>query len=157
MSCRACGCLHGVCVCGVYGVCVWGVCTVHVCGLCARCTIAYCAWYLHPSWQTPIDEIDAAARVLDPVFSGVGDPSKRAFGVFYKVCTHGYTGIAMGRMVCWWLVCLLRDVHSALTRANLAACALAVAITSPASCVCMCVCVCACVCVCSQDYFVSEW
>lgn len=36
-------------------------------------------------YQTPIDEIDAAARVLDPIFSGVVDPSKRAYGVFYKV------------------------------------------------------------------------
>ncbi len=35
--------------------------------------------------QTPIDEVDAAARVLDPIFSGVSDPSKRAYGVFFKV------------------------------------------------------------------------
>jgi hypothetical protein len=34
--------------------------------------------------QTPIDEVDAAARVLDPVFVGAGDATKRAFGVFYK-------------------------------------------------------------------------
>ncbi len=119
-------------------VCVHGVRLPGVYALCAGCA---------PSWQTPIDEIDAAARVLDPVFSGVGDPSKRAFGVFYKVCSHGYTGIAMGRMVCWGLVCLLRDVYSALTRANLATCALAVTTTSPASCVCVCVCLRVCVCV----------
>ena len=34
-------------------------------------------------FQTPIDEVDAAARILDPVFSGLasGEP---AFGVFLK-------------------------------------------------------------------------
>jgi NAD(P)-dependent dehydrogenase (short-subunit alcohol dehydrogenase family) len=38
------------------------------------------------NFQTPIDEIDAASRVLDPVMSGVmeTDPSKRPFGIFLK-------------------------------------------------------------------------
>ena len=36
-------------------------------------------------FQTPLDEVDAAARVLDPVLSGVGEPTKpRLFGVFFK-------------------------------------------------------------------------
>merc|ERR1719291_331667 len=34
-------------------------------------------------FQTPIDEIDAAARVLDPVFVGV-TTSKPAHGIFFK-------------------------------------------------------------------------
>ena len=38
----------------------------------------------HAHFQTPIDELDAAARVLDPVFVGSVDATKRAFGVFYK-------------------------------------------------------------------------
>jgi len=36
------------------------------------------------NFQTPIDEVDAAARILDPVFSGVNDPSQRIFGKFMK-------------------------------------------------------------------------
>eukprot|EP00656_Telonema_subtile_P051553 TRINITY_DN6963_c0_g1_i1.p1 TRINITY_DN6963_c0_g1~~TRINITY_DN6963_c0_g1_i1.p1 ORF type:complete len:506 (+),score=168.33 TRINITY_DN6963_c0_g1_i1:264-1781(+) len=35
------------------------------------------------SFQTPIDEIDAAARILDPVFSGM-TAEQPAFGVFFK-------------------------------------------------------------------------
>ena len=35
------------------------------------------------NFQTPIDEIDAAARILDPVFSGLGDETP-AHGVFFK-------------------------------------------------------------------------
>lgn len=34
-------------------------------------------------FQTPLDEIDAAARILDPVFMGFNEESK-AFGLFYK-------------------------------------------------------------------------
>ena len=36
------------------------------------------------NFQTPIDEVDAAARVLDPVVTGVRDKSKRVFGLFLK-------------------------------------------------------------------------
>ena len=35
------------------------------------------------NFQTPIDEIDAAARILDPVFSGVAE-QKRVYGKFLK-------------------------------------------------------------------------
>jgi NAD(P)-dependent dehydrogenase (short-subunit alcohol dehydrogenase family) len=37
-------------------------------------------------FQTPIDEIDAAARIVDPIFTGVngGRDSKKAYGVFLK-------------------------------------------------------------------------
>jgi NAD(P)-dependent dehydrogenase (short-subunit alcohol dehydrogenase family) len=37
-------------------------------------------------FQTPIDEVDGASRVLDPVFSGMtaSDPSRRLCGVFLK-------------------------------------------------------------------------
>ena len=35
------------------------------------------------NFQTPIDEIDAAARILDPVFMGVNEGQK-TFGIFYK-------------------------------------------------------------------------
>lgn len=35
------------------------------------------------NFQTPIDEIDAAARILDPVFTGVRDQS-RIYGKFLK-------------------------------------------------------------------------
>jgi NAD(P)-dependent dehydrogenase (short-subunit alcohol dehydrogenase family) len=37
-------------------------------------------------FQTPIDEIDAAARIVDPIFTGVngGRESKKAYGVFLK-------------------------------------------------------------------------
>ena len=34
-------------------------------------------------FQTPIDEIDAAARILDPVFSGVIE-QQRLYGKFLK-------------------------------------------------------------------------
>ena len=34
-------------------------------------------------FQTPIDEVDAAARILDPVFSGV-ETGAPVFGVFLK-------------------------------------------------------------------------
>jgi hypothetical protein len=34
-------------------------------------------------FQTPIDEIDAAARILDPVFSGVNEGT-RLYGKFLK-------------------------------------------------------------------------
>ena len=33
-------------------------------------------------FQTPLDEVDAAARILDPVFSGVRGEAR--FGVFLK-------------------------------------------------------------------------
>jgi len=36
------------------------------------------------NFQTPLDEVDGASRVLDPVFSGVRDPSLRQFGCFLK-------------------------------------------------------------------------
>jgi NAD(P)-dependent dehydrogenase (short-subunit alcohol dehydrogenase family) len=37
------------------------------------------------SFQTPIDEIDAAARILDPVFSGVNNPdAEKDYGKFLK-------------------------------------------------------------------------
>lgn len=36
------------------------------------------------NFQTPIDEVDAAARVLDPVVTGVKDKTKRVFGLFLK-------------------------------------------------------------------------
>ena len=37
------------------------------------------------NFQTPIDEVDGASRVLDPVFMGlVSPPDKRTFGVFLK-------------------------------------------------------------------------
>jgi NAD(P)-dependent dehydrogenase (short-subunit alcohol dehydrogenase family) len=37
-------------------------------------------------FQTPIDEVDAAARILDPVFSGVngGRESEKEYGKFLK-------------------------------------------------------------------------
>ncbi|CAB9524119.1 oxidoreductase-like protein [Seminavis robusta] len=37
-------------------------------------------------FQTPIDEVDAASRILDPIFSGVngGRDSKKVYGVFLK-------------------------------------------------------------------------
>lgn len=37
-------------------------------------------------FQTPIDEIDAAARILDPIFSGVmnGAETPKLFGKFLK-------------------------------------------------------------------------
>jgi NAD(P)-dependent dehydrogenase (short-subunit alcohol dehydrogenase family) len=36
-------------------------------------------------FQTPIDEIDAAARILDPVFSGVNNPdAEKDYGKFLK-------------------------------------------------------------------------
>jgi hypothetical protein len=34
--------------------------------------------------QPPLDEVDGAARVLDPVFLGAADPTRRAHGVFFK-------------------------------------------------------------------------
>lgn len=34
-------------------------------------------------FQTPIDEVDAAARILDPIFSGVLE-HKRTYGKFLK-------------------------------------------------------------------------
>jgi NAD(P)-dependent dehydrogenase (short-subunit alcohol dehydrogenase family) len=34
--------------------------------------------------STPLDEIDGAARVLDPVFAGAADPAARTSGVFLK-------------------------------------------------------------------------
>jgi hypothetical protein len=55
----------------VLGVAVFGVSSYVVC--------------LASYFQTPLDEVDAAARVLDPVLSGVGEPTKpRLFGVFFK-------------------------------------------------------------------------
>lgn len=38
------------------------------------------------NFQTPIDEIDAAARILDPIFTGVigGPGSKKEYGKFLK-------------------------------------------------------------------------
>jgi hypothetical protein len=38
------------------------------------------------NFQTPIDEIDAAARILDPIFSGVNAPVgyKHVYGQFLK-------------------------------------------------------------------------
>ena len=37
------------------------------------------------NFQTPLDEIDAAARVLDPVFDGINNGSSDLpFGVFFK-------------------------------------------------------------------------
>jgi hypothetical protein len=40
-------------------------------------------------FQTPIDEIDAAARIMDPIFTGVEmdlncNKDKKQFGIFYK-------------------------------------------------------------------------
>lgn len=35
------------------------------------------------NFQTPIDEVDAAARILDPVFSGVSEGTQ-SYGLFYK-------------------------------------------------------------------------
>ena len=35
-------------------------------------------------FQTPIDEIDAAARILDPIFTGVAEGAAPRFGVFLK-------------------------------------------------------------------------
>lgn len=40
-------------------------------------------------FQTPIDEIDAAARILDPIFTGVGidlngSDDLKQYGKFYK-------------------------------------------------------------------------
>ncbi len=35
------------------------------------------------NFQTPIDEIDAAARVLDPVFTGANG-GRKLFGIFLK-------------------------------------------------------------------------
>ena len=35
-------------------------------------------------FQTPIDEIDAVARILDPVFSAIGSSDKRVYGIFLK-------------------------------------------------------------------------
>eukprot|EP00741_Cyanophora_paradoxa_P015020 tig00020830_g14491.t1 len=35
-------------------------------------------------FQTPIDEVDAAARILDPVFSGVREGAQPLFGQFLK-------------------------------------------------------------------------
>jgi len=35
------------------------------------------------NFQTPIDEVDAAARVLDPVFVGIRE-GKLLYGQFYK-------------------------------------------------------------------------
>jgi NAD(P)-dependent dehydrogenase (short-subunit alcohol dehydrogenase family) len=35
------------------------------------------------NFQTPIDEIDAAARILDPVFSGINE-GKKDYGRFFK-------------------------------------------------------------------------
>jgi NAD(P)-dependent dehydrogenase (short-subunit alcohol dehydrogenase family) len=35
-------------------------------------------------FQTPIDEIDAAARILDPVFSGIRGEGKKQYGCFLK-------------------------------------------------------------------------
>ena len=36
-------------------------------------------------FQTPIDEIDAAARILDPVMVGLNsEPPELHFGVFFK-------------------------------------------------------------------------
>lgn len=34
--------------------------------------------------QPPLDEWDAAMRILDPVFMGILAPENRNFGVFYK-------------------------------------------------------------------------
>jgi hypothetical protein len=34
--------------------------------------------------QPPLDEWDAAMRILDPVFTGIRQPDKRQYGVFYK-------------------------------------------------------------------------
>ena len=34
-------------------------------------------------FQTPIDEVDAAARILDPVFTGVAE-GQRSYGQFFK-------------------------------------------------------------------------
>lgn len=40
---------------------------------------------MNSDFQTPIDEIDAAARILDPVFVGYNAPEKKAdFGKFLK-------------------------------------------------------------------------
>jgi len=40
-------------------------------------------------FQTPIDEVDAAARILDPIFTGVlidsnGNKDLKQYGKFYK-------------------------------------------------------------------------
>ena len=35
-------------------------------------------------FQTPIDEIDAAARIVDPIFTGVSSPGKQVYGKFLK-------------------------------------------------------------------------
>jgi hypothetical protein len=35
-------------------------------------------------FQTPLDEIDAAARVLHPVFHGIGSGAEPLHGVFLK-------------------------------------------------------------------------
>ena len=35
-------------------------------------------------FQTPIDEIDAVARILDPVFSAIGSSDKRVYEIFLK-------------------------------------------------------------------------
>jgi NAD(P)-dependent dehydrogenase (short-subunit alcohol dehydrogenase family) len=36
------------------------------------------------AFAAPLDAIDAAARVLDPVFTGVLDPARPPFGVLFK-------------------------------------------------------------------------
>ena len=36
------------------------------------------------NFQTPIDEIDAAARLLDPIITGIVNPKNRVFGKFLK-------------------------------------------------------------------------
>jgi NAD(P)-dependent dehydrogenase (short-subunit alcohol dehydrogenase family) len=38
----------------------------------------------HNLFQTPIDEIDAAARILDPVFTGVNGDGPKIYGKFLK-------------------------------------------------------------------------
>jgi NAD(P)-dependent dehydrogenase (short-subunit alcohol dehydrogenase family) len=38
----------------------------------------------HNRFQTPIDEIDAAARILDPVFTGVNGDGPNIYGKFLK-------------------------------------------------------------------------
>ena len=35
-------------------------------------------------FQTPIDEIDAAARILDPIISAKNDKSDAKYGCFFK-------------------------------------------------------------------------
>jgi hypothetical protein len=106
---------------------------------------------LHPTpprpWcllQTPIDEVDAAARVVDPILSGVVDPGCRSFGVFLKVRRAPATPLIVSERLG---LCALAALS-----------AVVVAAAARAGCVPECAPPCLVVCnVCRQDYFASEW